>query len=80
MGIQHLWRGVAARAAQERELLGEVITDWMRTNQDRVEVVDNEFKLEVEFAKLLSLETTVVDVRVEEPNDKSSKLFDVPVL
>jgi hypothetical protein len=30
----------SATKAKERELLGEVITDWMRTNQDRVEVVD----------------------------------------
>jgi len=30
----------SATKAKERELLGEVITDWMRTNQDRVDVVD----------------------------------------
>jgi hypothetical protein len=30
----------SATKAKERELLGEVITDWMRTNQDRVDIVD----------------------------------------
>ena len=30
----------AEHAAKFAELLGEVITDWMRTNQDRVDIVD----------------------------------------